>query len=175
MSVSHFQQIGQRNRKLLFVLLLIFLTGNLSFASKNTSDPAEQQGENEPVVRMITKSDFIANIMDFEKNTTQWVYKGKLPCIIDFYADWCGPCRIASPILEEIAREYKGKINVYKVNIDKERELAQIFGISGIPAFLYCPMEGKPSMTSGVAKDKELIKQAFREYIEKLLLKTEAK
>ena len=175
MSVSHFQQIGQRNRKLLFVLLLIFLTGNLLFASKNTSDPAEQQGENEPVVRMITKSDFIANIMDFEKNTTQWVYKGKLPCIIDFYADWCGPCRIASPILEEIAREYKGKINVYKVNIDKERELAQIFGISGIPAFLYCPMEGKPSMTSGVAKDKEQIKQAFRGYIENLLLKTDGK
>ncbi|HNW52174.1 MAG TPA: thioredoxin domain-containing protein [Prolixibacteraceae bacterium] len=124
---------------------------------------------------MMTKSDFIANIMDFEKNTTQWVYKGKLPCIIDFYADWCGPCRIASPILEEIAMEYKGKIDVYKVNIDKERELAQIFGISGIPAFLYCPMEGKPSMTSGVAKDKEQIKQAFREYIEKLLLKTGTK
>lgn len=175
MSASHFQLAGQRKRNLFFVLLLIFVSFNPSFAEKNTSVPVDPQSENGPVIRMITKSDFIANIMDFEKNKTQWVYKGKLPCIIDFYADWCGPCRIASPILEEIATEYKGKINVYKVNIDKERELAQIFGISGIPAFLYCPMEGKPSMTSGVAKDKEQIKQAFREYVEKLLLKTEAK
>lgn len=175
MLASLFQTIGLQKRRLFFVFLLILVSFNPLFAEKNTSNTADPQGENEPVVRMMTKSDFIANIMDFEKNTTQWVYKGKLPCIIDFYADWCGPCRIASPILEEIAMEYKGKIDVYKVNIDKERELAQIFGISGIPAFLYCPMEGKPSMTSGVAKDKEQIKQAFRGYIENLLLKTEGK
>ncbi|MBN1925821.1 MAG: redoxin domain-containing protein [Prolixibacteraceae bacterium] len=108
--------------------------------------------------------------MDYEKNPTQWVYKGDKPCLVDFYADWCGPCRITSPILEELAREYKGKVNIYKVNVDKEKELSQVFGISGIPAFLYCPMDGKPTMTSGIARDKEQTKQMFRDNIEKLLL-----
>jgi thioredoxin len=106
-----------------------------------------------------------------KKNTSVWVFKGTKPCLIDFYADWCGPCRIASPILEELATEYKGKIDVYKINIDKERELAQVFGVSSIPVFLYCPMEGKPSMTSGIARDKDQTKQMFKENIENLLLK----
>jgi thioredoxin 1 len=122
-------------------------------------------------VKKISKVDFLSNIMDYEKNPTQWIFKGKLPCVIDFYADWCGPCRITSPILEELAIEYKGKIDIYKVNVDNEKELSQVFGISGIPAFLYCPMEGKPSMTSGIARDKEQTKQMFRDNIDKLLLK----
>ncbi|MDA3880607.1 MAG: thioredoxin domain-containing protein [Prolixibacteraceae bacterium] len=119
----------------------------------------------------ITKADFLANVMDFESNPSEWVYKGDKPCLIDFYADWCGPCRITSPILEELAQEYKGKINVYKVNVDNERELSQIFGVSGIPAFLYCPMEGKPTMTSGIARSEEETKQMFKNYIETILLK----
>ena len=82
------------------------------------------------------------------------------------------PCRITSPILEELAAEYKGKIDIYKVNVDKERELAQVFGISGIPAFLYCPLNGKPSMTSGIAKDKEQTKKMFIDNIESILLKS---
>lgn len=119
----------------------------------------------------ITKADFLAKVMDYEKNPTNWVFKGDKPCLIDFYADWCGPCRITSPILEELAQEYKGKINVYKVNVDYEKELSQVFGISGIPAFLYCPMEGKPTMTSGIARDKDQTKEMFRNYIETILLK----
>ena len=90
--------------------------------------------------------------------------------MIDFYADWCGPCKIASPILEEISKEYAGKINVYKIDTQVERELAAVFGISGIPAFLYIPMEGKPSMTSGIARSKEDTKKMFKQNIEKLLL-----
>jgi len=133
---------------------------------------ANQAAANEEkAAKNITKADFIQKVMDYEKNPTEWIFKGDKPCLIDFYADWCGPCRITSPILEELAQEYKGKIDVYKVNVDTEKELSQVFGVSGIPAFLYCPMEGKPSMTSGIAKDKEQTKQMFKEYIETILLK----
>ena len=138
--------------------------------------PGGNQVSNNPVstestVKIITKADFLKLVMDYEKNPTVWKFNGKKPCIVDFYADWCGPCRITSPILEELAREYAGKIDVYKVNVDKERELSQVFGISGIPAFLYCPMDGKPSMTSGIARDKDQTKQMFKNNIETILLK----
>lgn len=132
---------------------------------------APKTGTSETVAQKMTKADFLAKVMDYEKNPTEWVFKGDKPCIIDFYADWCGPCRITSPILEELAKQYEGKINVYKVNVDNERELSQVFGVSGIPAFLYCPMDGKPSMTSGIARDKEQTKQMFIKNIETILLK----
>lgn len=101
------------------------------------------------------------------------IIKSRKPVLVDFYADWCGPCRITSPILEELAQEYKGKINVYKVNVDKERELSQVFGVSGITAFLYCPMEGQPTMTSGIARSEEETKKMFKNYIDTILLKKE--
>ncbi|MCF8358889.1 MAG: redoxin domain-containing protein [Prolixibacteraceae bacterium] len=151
-----------------FISFLLILSFPVMLTARQPGIPA---GNNEKAAKNITKADFIEKVMDYEKNPTQWVYKGDKPCLIDFYADWCGPCRITSPILEELAQEFKGKINVYKVNVDKEKELSQVFGISGIPAFLYCPMEGKPSMTSGIARDKDQTKKMFRDNIEKLLLK----
>jgi thioredoxin 1 len=157
--------------KIITVLFLSLLSGNILFANGNRISEKNADEKTETTVKKISKADFIATIMDFEKNPTQWIFKGERPCIIDFYADWCGPCRITSPILEELAVEYKDKIDIYKVNIDNEKELSQIFGISGIPAFLYCPMEGKPSMTSGIARDKAQQKQLFRDNIDKLLLK----
>jgi thioredoxin 1 len=164
--------LPQMNKlKIITILLLSILTGYMSFANGNKVSDTNNDEKTKTTVKKISKADFIEDIMDFEKNPTQWIYKGKRPCIIDFYADWCGPCRITSPILEELAVEYKDKIDIYKVNIDNEKELSQIFGISGIPAFLYCPMEGKPSMTSGIARDKTQQKQLFRDNIENLLLK----
>jgi thioredoxin len=120
----------------------------------------------------INIAQFKAQIMDFEKNPKVWKYEGKLPCIVDFYADWCGPCRLASPALEELAQKYKGKIIVYKVNTDQERELSTVFGISGIPAFLWVPQAGNPTMTSGVPKSPEAIKAQFEKMINDVLLKT---
>lgn len=119
----------------------------------------------------ITKEEFKKYIMNYEKNRDKWVYEGNLPCIVDFYADWCPPCKISSPILDELAKEYKGKIIIYKVNVDKEVELASLFGIRSIPSFLFCPLNDNPSMFSGIGRNIEETKSIFINHIENLLLK----
>jgi thioredoxin len=152
---------------------LLIITATIVAQAGIPKNAANNTANSQKYTIQMTKSDFLQKVMDYENNPTEWVYKGDKPCLIDFYADWCGPCRITSPILEELAQEYKDQIYIYKVNVDHEKELSQVFGVSGIPAFLYCPLEGKPSMTSGIARDKEQTKQMFREYIDKLLLKKE--
>lgn len=118
----------------------------------------------------LTKDQFILKIWDYYKSPKDWKYLGDKPAIVDFYADWCGPCKIAGPILEEIGAEYFDKIHIYKINTDQERELAQVFGITGIPAFLYIPAKGRPTMMSGIGRSKEDTKKMFIENIEKYLL-----
>lgn len=133
-----------------------------------TKSGDDQEATGKPV--MLTKQDFLDKVMNYEKNQTEWVYEGELPAIIDFYADWCAPCRIAGPVLEELAAEYKGKVTVYKVDTEKERELAAVFGIQSIPAFLFVPAEGKPTMSSGIARTPEETKEMFRQMIDEILL-----
>ena len=118
----------------------------------------------------LNKEEFKQKVMDYEANE-EWKFEGDLPCIVDFYADWCAPCRVASPILEEIAQEYKGKINVYKVDIQKDKEIAAVFGVQGIPAFLYCPKDGQPQMSSGIGQTNEETKLMFKQAIDDILLK----
>lgn len=118
----------------------------------------------------LTKAKFLAEVWDYENSPKEWKFKGTKPALIDFYADWCAPCRTAAPILEELSKEYAGKVTIYKIDTEVERELAAVFGIQGIPAFLYIPKEGKPSMTSGIARTKEDTKKMFRENIENMLL-----
>lgn len=146
-----------------------YLLGLFLFSAFLISSVTLKAGEGEAI--KITSAQFKALIMDYEKNTQEWKYEGKLPCIIDFYADWCAPCRQAAPVLEELAKKYDGKIIVYKVNTDQEKELSTAFGISGIPAFLWVPMEGNPTMTSGVARSPEEIKVQFEKMITNVLLK----
>ena len=119
----------------------------------------------------LTKSGFLEKVMNYEVNQDKWVFEGDRPCIVDFYATWCGPCRISSPILEELAVEYKDKIDIYKIDTDEERELAAVFGIRSIPSFLFCPAEGKPVMTAGIAQTKEETKAMLKQQIEEILLK----
>ena len=144
-------------------------------AEKKDVPVAEKQAKSSPQVVdkpiNLTKAEFLKKVMNYEKNQTEWVYEGDKPAIVDFWAEWCGPCKKAAPVLEQLAKEYAGEIYVYKVNTDQERELSSVFGIRGIPAFLWIPMEGKPSMTSGVAKTDAETKQMFKGLIDEILLK----
>ncbi|MDR1097011.1 MAG: thioredoxin [Tannerella sp.] len=120
-------------------------------------------------VVVLNKADFLEKVFNYEKNPEAWVYEGSLPCIIDFYADWCGPCKMVSPILKELANEYKGRIIVYKIDVDKEKELARAFGISNIPTFLFIPAKGTPQSVRGA-----LPRESFVQVIEEFLLKENA-
>jgi thioredoxin len=111
----------------------------------------------------LTKETFLSKVFNFEKNK-EWKFEGERPCIIDFYADWCGPCKMVGPILEELSTEYEGKMDVYKVNTEEEQELAGAFGIRSIPSFLFVPVKGQPQMAMG-ALPKETFVKAFKEVL----------
>ena len=124
----------------------------MPMVSSCQSQPATKKVEEKQVqasIEHLTKATFKQKVFDFETNK-QWKYAGSIPCIIDFYADWCGPCKKLAPTVEQIAKDYKGKINVYKVNVDEQQELAGAFGIQGIPAVLFCPQTDKPQMSTGL-------------------------
>jgi len=112
----------------------------------------------------LNKAEFKQKVFDFEQHR-EWRFEGDVPCIVDFYADWCQPCKLVEPVLAELAAEYEGKINIYKVDVGAERELAAAFGIRSIPTMLFVPVEGKPRMATG-ALPKNAIEQAINEVLE---------
>lgn len=118
-------------------------------------------------VQHITKSEFLKKVWNYEKNPEEFKYEGKLPCIVDFYATWCGPCKRLAPILEEVQKEYAGKIIIYKVDTGVERELAAYFGIQSIPTVLWCPKNGKPLMTKGLLPKENIIQIIEAELLKK--------
>ena len=149
------------------------LTEDQNAEQSGAGRPAEEQGvemtgavrpdeetaaTEKPTTRVvhITKADFLKKVYDFEKNPDEWKYLGSQPAIVDFYADWCGPCRQLSPVLDELAKEYSGKLTIYKVNVDNERGLATFFGIRSIPTLLFIPMKGKPQRSLGALSKTEL-------------------
>ena len=113
----------------------------------------------------LSKAEFLTKVANFEANPKEWKYLGNKPCIIDFYATWCGPCKAVAPVLEELAEEYAGKIDIYKVDVDQEQELAGAFGIRSVPSILFVPMDGQPQMAMGA-----MSKADFKKAIEEILL-----
>ena len=109
----------------------------------------------------LTKETFLEKVFDYENNE-EWNYKGAVPCIIDFYADWCGPCKMVAPIMEELSKEYSGSVNIYKIDTDEQTEIAEIFGIRSIPSVLFCPVGDQPRMAVG-AMPKESYMQAIQD------------
>ena len=125
-----------------------------------------QEKKEESKVKHLTYNEFLKKVWDFEKNPNTFIYKGELPAIIDFYADWCGPCRRVAPIMEKLAEEYDGKLLVYKVNTDQERGLSAAFQVKSIPMVLFIPLEGQPTMQVGA-----LPEEGYRKVVEEQLIK----
>ena len=128
-------------KKIFLLFVSVFMIGCMAY------------GETGKVVH-VTKSEFVEKIYDYEKNPDKWVYKGNKPAIVDFYADWCGPCRRLSPVLEKLAAKYKDQIVIYKVNTDKERELAAAF----------IPVDGQPQASQG-ALPEEILEKGIKEVL----------
>ena len=142
-----------------FSVILVFSACSGINGNKNDRNPSENT---EGAVVKMTADMFKQQIWDYEKSPGDFKFKGDQPCVIDFYADWCRPCKMVAPVMEELAAEYKGKVRIYKVNTDEEGELSQVFNIRSIPAILYIPKAGKPSMTVGFA-GKENFEKTIRE------------
>jgi thioredoxin len=151
----------------------IFLTTLLSIAifssgcatkGSESNQTSESSVSNEGKAVKINKQQFIELVYNYEANPDEWVFEGDLPVIVDFYADWCAPCRIVAPILDELAKEYEGKIRIYKIDTDKEKDLARAFNIRSIPTMLFIPSEGRPQMSQG-ALPKETLKQVIDSFM----------
>ena len=142
------------------------LPGNSRTVRERTANSINNENMTEMKTMELTKAVFLSKIFNYENNPTEWKYLGDKPAIIDFYASWCGPCKAVAPVLEELAAQYDGEIYIYKVNTEKEQELAGAFGIRSIPTFLFIPMEGAPQMAQGA-----MPKAAFEEAIQNVLLK----
>jgi len=145
------------------VVALIFLSFALVAAEHAENTEKDNTPDN---VMEINKDTFLKKVFNYEKNKSTWVYEGSKPCIINFYANWCGPCKRFYPTLTEIAREYGDKIVIYRINTETERELASVFGVRGIPLTVFVPLKGEPQAASGA-----LPKENLKEIIDSFLLK----
>lgn len=143
--------------------IAVFSTGCAGSGAENNQTAKSVVAEEVKVVKL-TKQEFIDRVYNYETNPNEWVYEGKLPAIVDFYADWCAPCRLVAPILDELAQEYSGKIVIYKIDTDKEKDLARAFAIRSIPSMLFIPAQGRPQMSQG-ALPKETIKQVIDNFL----------
>lgn len=152
-------------KKLTILLLSVFMFS--TYACSNTVQNNQTSSEKTTgKVIHLSKAEFLEKVYNYESNPSEWKYNGNKPAIVDFYADWCGPCRRLSPVLSQLADEYKDDIVIYKVDTEKERELAAAFGITSLPTLVFIPVEGQPQVAQGALPKKELEKA-----IQEVLLK----
>ena len=144
-------------KRALLIALVILATSLATNAQSNKS---------ESKTKHLTYNEFLHKVWNFENNPTTFIYKGKVPAVIDFYADWCGPCRRVAPIMEKLAEEYEGRLVVYKINVDQEKELATAFQAKSIPMVLFIPLEGQPMKQVGAMPE-----ESYRKIVEEHLLK----
>lgn len=148
------------------ILTLVFLLVSCNSEQASEGDQAVEKnevkdthgstdGDVKPIY--LTTAQFKEKIWDYEANPDEWAYKGELPCVIDFYADWCKPCKMVAPIMDDLADHYDGKVIIYKIDTDKEKELSSVFQVRSIPSILFAPMEGKPAMQPGAMKKEDYI------------------
>lgn len=137
--------------------IIIILSLGFTVLLSNCAGSGSKESGKEGAVVALTNETFKANVFNYQTNT-QWQYEGKLPAIIDFYATWCGPCKKLSPILEDLAVKYAGKIVVYKVDVDAEQLLAQSMGVTSMPTLLFIPLNGQPQQTVGLLPAETLEK-----------------
>lgn len=137
---------------------------NKEESADSTVSKTLKKGKDMKTTMNLNKIDFLTKVNNYEANPTEWKYLGDKPAIIDFYADWCGPCKVVAPILEELAAEYGDDIYIYKINTEQEQELAAVFGIRSIPSLLFIPMDGQPQMAQG-ALPKHVLKEAINDVL----------
>ncbi|MBR4922922.1 MAG: thioredoxin [Bacteroidaceae bacterium] len=143
-------------KKILASLVLLFAVITTSYAQNQSEDPA--------VIQM-NKQMFLDKVFDYTSGATEWNYKGEKPAVIDFYATWCGPCRMVAPILKDLAKEYGDSIVIYKVDTDREKDLSGAMGIQSLPTIVFIPKSGQPQVIIGAAD-----KATFRRAIDEVLL-----
>lgn len=136
-----------------FLVILLITAGFVSMGQDSQVKPEQ-----------LTVETFKEKVFNYEKNPDKWVFEGKEPCLVDFYADWCKPCKIIAPILDTLAEEYKGRVKFYKVNTDQQKELSMLFGIRSIPTVLFCPLDGEPRASQGALR-KEMFQQVIDEFL----------
>jgi len=146
--------------KFIFLLSVMLSQMHFAFGQSDNKKTANMSGE----VMLLTKKDFLEKIYNYEKNKDRFVYEGTLPCIIDFYADWCGPCKKVEPILKELAKEYQGKVLFYKIDTDRERDLKNYFEINSIPTYFFIPPTGMPQSALG-ARPREFFVKVINEFL----------
>ena len=157
-------------KKLSFLFAFLLSITLISCSSVIGSNEGDEDINNEKSVNLdensadelkpeyLTYDTFLEKVWNFEESPSEWKYEGDVPCVIDFYADWCRPCKMVAPIMDDLAKEYDGKVKIYKIDVDKEKKLASVFQVRSIPAVLFSPMEGKPMMQAGALPKDQYVK-----------------
>lgn len=157
-----------KTKKIIIITILLVFAGVISIslinrANDNTPGDKQQSGKKASEVKILNNEQFKSLVYDYEQHEA-WKYEGEKPAVIEFYADWCAPCKRMAPVLDELSATYAGNVHIYKINVDKEQTLASVFGVRSIPSFLFVPVNGKPYGQRGFMSKSMLVTE-----IDKLL------